>query len=277
MIVRMNQSGRVVWVFGRRQESADGAEPWEHVNPPLAPVDGRFRQPTDIAWDSQGNSYITDGYVNSRVAKFDRNGDWVMSWGEPGTGPGPVPPAARVVIDRDDNIYVGDRTNQRVQVFNTDGKYLREWKVVVPPDFTTRAVNGPTPKAGDMSGVGAPNSLCITPGPSAGDLSWREHVAGAHLQGVARRKGARRHRQVRPQPEAVLRGARHRVPVRERDLRRRNVELAGAEAAPPFRELRHNRWMTEWLAGLRREHTTGAFADEDAHPDPFEQFRLWLE
>src|SRR6187431_1973442 len=40
MVVRMNQAGRVVWVFGRRQESADGAEPWEHVNPPLAPVDG---------------------------------------------------------------------------------------------------------------------------------------------------------------------------------------------------------------------------------------------
>jgi len=187
MIVRMNQAGRVTWVFGRRQESADGAEPWEHVNPPLAPVDGRFRQPTDIACDSQGNTYITDGYVNSRVAKFDRNGDWVMSWGDPGTGPGQFRLPHAIVIDRNDNIYVGDRTNQRVQVFNTSGKYLREWKVVVPPDFTSRAVNGPTPKAGDMSGVGAPNSLCITQGPTQviflGESTWPGRIFKVSLDG----------------------------------------------------------------------------------------------
>ena len=187
MIVRLNQSGRVVWVFGRRQESADGAEPWEHVNPPLAPVDGRFRQPTDIAWDSQGNSYVTDGYVNSRVAKFDRNGDWVMSWGEPGTGPGQFRLPHAVVIDRNDNIYIGDRTNQRVQVFDTNGKYLREWKVTAPPDFTTRAVNGPTPKAGDLSGVGAPNSLCITQGPTQviflGESTWPGRIFKVSLDG----------------------------------------------------------------------------------------------
>jgi len=51
MIIRFNQAGRVVWVFGRRQESADGAEPHEHTTPPQPPQDGRFRQPTDIAWD----------------------------------------------------------------------------------------------------------------------------------------------------------------------------------------------------------------------------------
>jgi hypothetical protein len=188
MIVRLNQEGRVIWVFGRRQESADGAEPWEHTNPPAPPVDGRFRQPTDIAWDSQGNSYITDGYVNSRVAKYNRNGDWVMSWGEPGTGPGQFHLPHAIVIDKDDNVYVGDRTNQRVQVFTTDGKYLREWKVVIPPDFATRAVNGPTPKPGDMQGVGAPNSLCITPGPKQviflGESTWPGRVFKVGLDGT---------------------------------------------------------------------------------------------
>lgn len=187
MIIRMNQAGRVVWTFGRRQESADGAEPWEHANPPLPPVDGRFRQPTDIAWDSQGNSYITDGYVNSRVAKYDRNGDWVMSWGEPGTGPGQFRLPHAIVIDKDDNVYVGDRTNQRVQIFNTDGKYLREWKVEVPPDYSTRAVNGPTPKAGDPQGIGAPNSLCITPGPRQviflGESTWPGRIFKVSLDG----------------------------------------------------------------------------------------------
>ena len=89
MVIKFNQAGQVMMVFGRRKESADTRpSAWEHVDPPLAPVDGLFRQPTDVAWDSEGSIYISDGYVNSRVAKYDRNGDWVKSWGEPGTGPG---------------------------------------------------------------------------------------------------------------------------------------------------------------------------------------------
>src|SRR3954467_8132508 len=89
MIVKFNPAGRVLWVFGRRKESAEEeTKPWEHVNPPLAAQDGLFRQPTDVAWDSNGNIYITDGYINSRVAKFDKNGDWVKQWGSKGTGPG---------------------------------------------------------------------------------------------------------------------------------------------------------------------------------------------
>jgi len=187
MIIRLNQAGRVEWVFGRRKESADGAEPWEHVTPPLPPQDGRYRQPTDIAWDSQGNSYITDGYVNSRVAKIDKNGDWVTSFGEPGTGPGQFRTPHAIAIDTKDNIYVGDRGNERVQIFNTDGKYLREWKIVVPPDYTTRAVNGPTPKPGSMDGVGAPNSLCITPGPNQviflGESTWPGRIFKVTLDG----------------------------------------------------------------------------------------------
>jgi len=61
MVVKFNQAGRVVWVFGRRTVSADeGAKPWEHPDPPLAPICGLFRQPTYVTWDSDDNSYITD-------------------------------------------------------------------------------------------------------------------------------------------------------------------------------------------------------------------------
>ena len=100
MVIRFNQAGRVTWVFGRKQESADGAEPLGHPNPPLPPQEGRFRQPTDVAWDSEGNIYITDGYVNSRVAKFDKNGDWAASFGDPGTGPAQFRLPHAIVIDR---------------------------------------------------------------------------------------------------------------------------------------------------------------------------------
>jgi sugar lactone lactonase YvrE len=168
MIIKFNQAGRVVMTFGRRSESADeGAKPWAHPDPPLPPVDGLFRQPTDVTWDSEGNVYITDGYVNSRVAKYDKNGDWVKSWGDKGAGPGQFRIPHTIVADRNNNLYVGDRTNRRVQVFDTDGKLLRMFTIDVPPVPGTRAVNGNTPTGERLAAViGAPNSICITPGPN---------------------------------------------------------------------------------------------------------------
>jgi hypothetical protein len=168
MIIKFNQAGRVIMTFGRRSESADeGAKPWEHVDPPLPAVDGLFRQPTDVTWDVEDNIYITDGYVNSRVAKYDKNGDWVKSWGEKGTGPGQFRLPHAIVADRNNNLYVGDRTNRRIQVFDTEGKFLRMFTIDVLPDPGTRAVNGNTPTGERLAAViGAPNSLCITPGPN---------------------------------------------------------------------------------------------------------------
>src|SRR5580692_2241692 len=152
MIIKFNQAGRVVWTFGRRKEAADeGAKPWEHVNPPLPPIDGLFRQPTDVAWDSEGNFYITDGYVNSRVAKYDKNGDWVKSRGEPGTGPGQFHLPHAIVADRNNNLYVADRTNRRIQVFDTEGKFLRMFTIDVPPAPGTRAVYGNTPTGAQLT------------------------------------------------------------------------------------------------------------------------------
>src|SRR6266404_2093414 len=166
MIVKFNQAGRIVWVFGRRKESAESeTKPWEHLDPPLAAQDGLFRQPTDVAWDSNGNIYITDGYINSRVAKYDKNGDWVKSWGTKGTGPGQFNLPHAIAIDRNNNIYVGDRSNRRVQVFDTDGKFLRMFTIDVPPPPKSRAVNGATPTGQRLAEViGQPNSLCITQG-----------------------------------------------------------------------------------------------------------------
>lgn len=166
MIVQLNSAGRVMTVYGRRREGVaelegggrEEAKPGEH----LPPQESSFRLPTDIAWDSKGNTYITDGYVNSRVAKFDKNGDFVMMWGEFGTGDGQFRTPHSIVIDKNDNIYVGDRSNHRVQVFNTDGKFLRKFQVDVPPDPTSKSVNGNTPTGDRLkAAIGAPNSLCI--------------------------------------------------------------------------------------------------------------------
>jgi hypothetical protein len=168
MVVKFNQAGRVVMAFGHHAEAADEeAKPWSHPDPPLAPIDGLFRQPTDVTWDSEGNIYITDGYVNSRVAKYDKNGDWVKSWGSKGTGPGQFRIPHNIVADRNNNLYVGDRANRRVQVFDTDGKFLRMFTIDVPPVPGTKAVFGNTPTGDRLAEViGAPNAICITPGPN---------------------------------------------------------------------------------------------------------------
>src|SRR5437763_136200 len=168
MVIKFNPEGRVALVFGRKQEASDeGTEPLKHVKPPLPPVDGMFRQVTDVAWDSAGNTYISDGYINSRVAKVDKEGNWVMSWGEPGAGPGQFNTPHSIAMDAHDNIYVADRGNRRIQVFDTAGKFLRQFTIDVPVPTDARPAigNKPTATTGTMS-PGAPWAICITPGPN---------------------------------------------------------------------------------------------------------------
>jgi 6-bladed beta-propeller len=168
MVVEFNPQGRVLMVFGRKQEASDeGTGPLKHVHPPLPPVDGMFRQVTDVAWDSAGNTYISDGYINSRVAKVDKNGNWLMSWGEPGDGPGQFNLPHSIAVDAHDQIYVADRSNRRIQVFDVDGHFLRQMTIDVPVPANARPAigNKPTATTGSMA-PGAPWAICITPGPN---------------------------------------------------------------------------------------------------------------
>jgi len=173
MVVKFNPEGRVVMVFGRKKEASDENGPWTRVNPPRSPIDGQFRQPTDVTWDPAGNIFISDGYINSRVAKFDKNGEWVKSWGEPtpqGTqnpGPGMFNTPHSIAADAKGNVYVADRGNRRIQVFDSDGKFLREIKidVPVPPDSKPWFGNQPSAQQ-SVAQSGAPWAICITPGPN---------------------------------------------------------------------------------------------------------------
>jgi hypothetical protein len=105
MVIKFSPAGRVLMVFGRKQEASDeGTGPLKHVRPPLPPIDGYFRQVTDIAWDGAGNTYISDGYINSRVAKVDKNGNWLKSFGEPGDKPGQFNTPHSIAADAQGNI-----------------------------------------------------------------------------------------------------------------------------------------------------------------------------
>jgi len=170
MVVKFNPDGHVVMVFGRKKEASDEAVPWSRtLTPPLPPINGMFRQPTDVTWNAQGDIFISDGYVNARVAKYDKNGDWVKSFGEPGKGPGQLNVPHSIASDVNGNIYVADRGNNRIQVFDGDGKVLRQIKISVPVPAGLQPIigNPADPDAAPTNQApGTPWAICITPGPN---------------------------------------------------------------------------------------------------------------
>jgi hypothetical protein len=211
-IIKFNPQGRVEWVFGRPQESSHFTGPpdyaatlAEHLeragvhmevpennnarNPVPVHQDNRFNQPTDVAWDSQGNSYFSDGYINSRVGKANARGEWETSWGSLGTGPGQFDTPHGIAVSPDDEVFVADRGNRRIQVFDTDGNYIREFTIDVPVDTSrgkiTYGRENPNGTRGSQS-PGAPDALCMTPGPNPvlfiGDL-YPSRIYKVSLQG----------------------------------------------------------------------------------------------
>ena len=91
----------------------------DHPGPP-------FHYPTDASFSPNGDFYVSDGYGNCRIHKFDAKGELLFSWGEPGEGPGQFK-LVHSVWEHKERVYVADRMNHRIQVFTPDGKYLTEW------------------------------------------------------------------------------------------------------------------------------------------------------
>jgi len=144
MIIKFNPQGRVMLLIGRRPES-HGLAPTAPVGVPA--MQGpypqyRFGRPTDIGWDAQGNIFITDGYTHSRVVKYDKNGKFIKDIGTRGAQPNQFNTPHGMSMDNAGNVYVADRGNRRIQVLSND--------------LTLRAI---------YDNVGAPWSICITPGP----------------------------------------------------------------------------------------------------------------
>lgn len=140
MVMEFNPEGRIVLTLGRKPE--DVRVPAAEAGPGRGAVAGdNFNRPTDVAWDAAGNIFVADGYGNSRVAKFDKNGQFIKSWGTKGKEPGQFDLLHSMAVDPQGNVYVGDRSNRRIQVFDNDGT------------FKTQYTN-----------VGAPYAICISSG-----------------------------------------------------------------------------------------------------------------
>jgi sugar lactone lactonase YvrE len=174
-VTKFNPAGYTTMNLGRRPEGPDDPEElwYRGGGRGEAPqhVDGYFRAPTDIAFDSDDNIYISDGYVNSRIAKLDKNGNWIASWGSRGSGgpnatdnPSQFNIPHNLGVDRQNNVYVADRNNRRIQVFDRDGKFQRFILLNAPYDKKRRPVLGNL--APNPPNETQPWTICISNGPT---------------------------------------------------------------------------------------------------------------
>lgn len=138
MVVKYDTEGMPVFWLGRTPEAIGYLETYlERSNEaaarlaqhpaPLHPVGriGEFDRPTDVAFDSKGNIYVSDGYGNSRVVKISPDGKWVKTVGTFGSGMNQFHTPHALCTDSHDNIYVADRGNFRIQVYDTDLNFKR--------------------------------------------------------------------------------------------------------------------------------------------------------
>jgi DNA-binding beta-propeller fold protein YncE len=125
-VQKRTKAGKVAWTLGTRGKPA----PWQGG--------GMFNRPTDVAINPvNGDVFVSDGYGNSRVHKFDAKGRHIKSWGEPGTDPGQFSLPHNICMAGTDRVAVADRENFRVQVFTTDGKFVAQHHIHHPMSLTT--------------------------------------------------------------------------------------------------------------------------------------------
>jgi sugar lactone lactonase YvrE len=142
LVIRFNPQGRVTMVLGHRPEPPDAGLGLAPPAPGANPVPYLLDRPTDVAWDAAGNIFISDGYGNSRVVKYDKNGRFIAAVGSKGNGKLQLNLPHSIASDAQGNIYVGDRSNSRIQVFDNDLAFKASY-----------------------TGIGAPWAVCVTPGP----------------------------------------------------------------------------------------------------------------
>jgi hypothetical protein len=149
-VMKLDSQGRVIMLLGRKPESipvpapqGEGGGRGRGGLPGAGAQSDVFNRPTDVAWDAAGNIFVADGMGNARVAKFNSKGVFVKSWGSKGTEPGLFGTVTGIAVDAQGNVYAADGGNKRIQVFDNDGAFKSQ-----------------------ITNVGAPAALCMTPGPN---------------------------------------------------------------------------------------------------------------
>ncbi len=169
-VLKISPAGKVLLILGRRNNSGE--------------ADWLFNKPTDVAFSKNGDIFVTDGYANSRVVKFDRNGNFIKAWGTYGSGPGEFMLPHSVVIDKNDRVYVGDRENARIQIFDTEGRFLSQWTGIgypyglwMAPNQHVWMVDGGFDRIVELDQAGKILGAFGSPGHLAGQFAWGHFLA----------------------------------------------------------------------------------------------------
>jgi DNA-binding beta-propeller fold protein YncE len=113
VVYKLNSEGKEIMRLGSK--GAPGTGP------------NNFNMPTDVAFAPNGDVYVSDGYASARVVKYSRDGKYLLQWGTRGKGPGEFGLPHNLVTDAQGRVYVTDRDNQRIEVFDSNGKFLSQW------------------------------------------------------------------------------------------------------------------------------------------------------
>ena len=187
-VVKFSPDGKVLLTLGERNVPRDD--------------EAHFNRPTDVAFARNGDVYVSDGYGNSRVVKFDKDGKFIRAWGKKGTRAGEFDLPHAVQVDSEGSVYVADRENQRIQVFDRDGRFVRQFArgvapygLFVAPDNTVYVADGIAHKVIKMTRDGKvlaqwggggreggkflmPHGLCV----AADGAVYVAEVTGARVQ-----------------------------------------------------------------------------------------------
>ena len=169
-VLKLSPAGRVLLVLGRRNNGGE--------------ADWLFNKPADVAIGPDGSIYVADGYGNSRVVKFDRAGNFIKTWGHYGSGPGEFMLPHSVVVDKVGRVYVGDRENARIQIFDSEGRFLRQWTGIgypyglqITPDQHVWMVDGGFDRVIELDPEGRILGALGSPGHEPGQFAWGHFLA----------------------------------------------------------------------------------------------------
>jgi DNA-binding beta-propeller fold protein YncE len=170
LVLKLDSSGNVLLVLGRINSGAE--------------ANWLFNKPADVAFAKNGDIYVADGYGNSRIVKFDREGNYIKAWGKYGTGIGEFDLPHSVAIDSEGRVYVGDRENQRIQIFDSDGKFIQEWTgvgypygLVITPDQHVWMADGGYDRIVELDQNGKIVGAFGEPGHKPGQMAWAHFMA----------------------------------------------------------------------------------------------------